>query len=122
MKVAEMLAALRADSGSEKVATAQEDQTAQAAASETNDEPNVKLAEDLYTAGTMFADGFIEQLLEKKAALGASTSHAKGTPLTGSWGGVAKKLQKLHSRSVSQSGAPIRAEALYPGVKRQVKS
>jgi hypothetical protein len=121
MKVAEMLAALGAGAGSEKVASAPEAPATQP--QDMNDEPNVKLAEDLRTAGAMFADGFIDQLLEKKAALAASGSHAGSTPLAGTWGSVAKKLQKTHGPKVQNVDAGhIRADAVYPGVKRQIKS
>ena len=88
MDVMELLKKLDADGDLEKTA----------AVGGTNDDPMVKLAQDIFAGGQLFARGFIAEL-QKQAAEGGTAEPSTGDAANdqSNWKSVATKIQTRHA-------------------------
>lgn len=113
MNVMELLQKLDADG--------EMDKTASVAASA--DDPMVKLAQDIFAGGRLFAQGFIAEL-QKSAAEGGKAEPSGGDPKNdpSNWKNVATKIQERHampgqpaSNQIASSGTGGVTQKKTPG-------
>lgn len=100
------------DVDQEKTASAES-----AAPESTVSEDNIKLAEDIETAGELMAESFFSKVsaLNKEAADRASSSHpsAGGVKEPSKWSGTKEKLQGIHGAGMPGDDGHTRAEAAF---------
>lgn len=108
MNVEALFAQLRKDS---TVETAEAEVEKTASAEEVQQDENLeKLASELYAGGQLFAEGFVDRMIEKLAGSGVPAGGG-GKDRKSKWQAVANKIDALHSATTVGDNSSVRAEA-----------
>ncbi len=116
LNVEALFAQLRKDSDAEagnqvteKVASAAE-KVAEVATEEKVEENMEKLASELYAGGQLFAEGFVDRMIEKLAGSGVPPAGAGLGGAKSKWKAVSDKIDSLHTHRAVGDNSSVRAE------------